>query len=543
MSVVEAPAWEAYAAGSSVDHFAWWTEEHCRHAVGPFAGKPLVFEHWQRRFFGEAFSVDYDDLPYWLTCVMVVPRKNGKTTGTSPVAAYIADEGGEKPIVGLAATSDEQASELFDAIGAFIAASPYLSERFHVRDYDGEIARTDDGGFIRRMKMDWRRLHGKNLEKLIADEIHAWSTPNLRRCWEALTTGDGARPSFQVFCITTEGEEDENGESILSMLVTNNERYGEVEHYPGLTISRNHDSRVIVYRYSAPMPAADPEPVREAHHRWSEARLAGDQAEPELRAAYEAALEVCVTAVKLANPASWVTPKYLGRKAIDPKLSRSAFLRFHACVSADVEEFWISEDQWAACLGGEHEPPAGAEVYVGADGARTGDCSALGFAWRNAHGGISVSAHVWGATKKVAAHEFAANGYIDNRDMIPVLEQLDERCTVREVVYDPRYLDTVALMLAEGGFTVADAWSNQGNQAKAWQAWRDGVDNQTIQHAGDRVLAAHVCSAIARETDAGWKVSKLPSQQRRKIDALIAVAMAHWRCQVAGEVDGWAEAW
>jgi phage terminase large subunit-like protein len=180
VSVVEAPVWAGYATGSRIDHFAWWTEAHCRHAVGPFAGQPLVFEPFQLAFFGEALAIDEDELPYWRTVVMIVPRKNGKTTGTSPIAAYNADERDEKPIIGLAATSDEQASELFDAIAAFIAASPYLSERFHIRDYDGEIARTDDGGFIRRQKMDWRRLHGKNLDKLIADEIHAWSTPNLR---------------------------------------------------------------------------------------------------------------------------------------------------------------------------------------------------------------------------------------------------------------------------------------------------------------------------------------------------------------------------
>jgi hypothetical protein len=186
------------------------------------------------------------------------------------------------------------------------------------------------------------------------------------------------------------------------MLVTNNERYGDVEQRPGLTISRNHDSRVLVYRYSAPMPAADPMPVREAHHRWSEAKLEHADNEVELRAAYEAALERCVAAVKLANPASWITPKYLARKVIDPKLSRSAFLRFHACVAAESDDVWISDDQWAACAGGEAWPPPGVDVYVAADGAKKHDCSALGFAWRGADGRIHVAARVWGANEEGA---------------------------------------------------------------------------------------------------------------------------------------------
>jgi phage terminase large subunit-like protein len=144
----------------------------------------------------------------------------------------------------------------------------------------------------------------------------------------------------------------------------------------------------------------------------------------------------------------------------------------------------------------------------------------------------------------VPAHEFSTSGTIDNRDLIPVVEQLAETRTIREVVYDPRYLDTIATMLAEAGFDVADVWSNQGNQAKTWQAWRDAVDNQTVAHAGDRILATHVCGAQARETDSGWKVSKLAQQPGRKIDGLVVVAAAHWRCQLAaGAADSWAEAW
>jgi HK97 family phage portal protein len=104
----------------------------------------------------------------------------------------------------------------------------------------------------------------------------------------------------------------------------------------------------------------------------------------------------------------------------------------------------------------------------------------------------------------VPAHEFSTSGTIDNRDLIPVLEQLAETRTIREVVYDPRYLDTIATMLAEAGFDVADAWSNQGNQAKTWQAWRDGVDNQTVAHAGDRILArTSAARRRARRTLAG----------------------------------------
>jgi phage terminase large subunit-like protein len=532
MSVVEAPAWAAYAAGSQIDHFEWWCRENCRHGIGPFSGQPLALEDWQREFFGEGMAVGDDDLPYWTTIALIVPRKNGKTTVTSSVGAYTADQEDDTPIIGLAATSDDQASELFDAIGAFIGASPYLTERFHIRDYEGEIARTDAGAFIRRMRMDWRRLHGKNLAKLIADEIHAWSTPNLRKCWEALTTGDGARPGYQTWCITTEGEEDEGDQvSILRMIVTSNETYGEVERRPGLTISRDHDSRTIVYRYSASMPAADPQPVREAHRAWSEAKREGKDDVAELRAAYEAAARRCLAAVQEANPASWIQDDFLLRKMIDPKITRAGFLRFHACVAVTDDDVWIQRDEWDGLIDPRvDEVPVGERIKVGADGALTGDCSAVGWAWRLEDGRIAVGGHVWAASEDLPAHVHV-RGRIDNRLMEPyVLDTLivEQQCNVEEFVYDQRYLETIALNLSDAGLVVANAWSSGELRAKAWQAWQDGIINRTIAHAGDPVLAQHVCGAKATKTDLGWKVSKV--SQRRKIDALVAMAMAHYRC-------------
>lgn len=264
----ELVSWRDYAYASEGDCFAGWTADHCVHWQGPLSGRPLELEPWQLAFFLEVMAVDERELPYWKSVVLDVPRKQGKSTMFAAFGAYHADQYDQGANVGLAATSDEQASELFDAIAAFIGASDYLSRRFHVRDYDGEIARTDAGGFLRRIKMDWRRLHGKNLSRTLCDEIHAWSTPNLRKCWEALTTGDAARPDSQTLCITTEGEPDPTGIGILAQLVLDNERYGDVERRPGLTISRNHESRTLIYRAHAPMPDADPLPVREAYRRW-----------------------------------------------------------------------------------------------------------------------------------------------------------------------------------------------------------------------------------------------------------------------------------
>lgn len=471
-------------------------------------------------------AVDEDDLPYWSTIVKVVPRKNGKTTGTSTVGGYEVDQEDGTPIVGIAATSDDQAGELFDAVGGFIGASEYLSQRFHIRDYDGEIARTDGGGFIRRMRMDWRRLHGKNLSKLLADEIHAWSTPNLRRCWEALTTGDGARPSFQTWCITTEGEPDEVGESILAQLVLANERHGEIERVGALTISRNHDARVLIYRYSAEMPAADPQPVRDAYAAWADAKRGESDDVDELRADYEAAADVCITAVKAANPASWITPKYLLKKALDPKISRSSFLRFHACVATEAEEAWFSPSQWSNLIGGDG---ARGDICVGVDGSRSHDTTVVAWANRAADGFIDLSCRVFSVRKEAPHHEFCAGGKIDySRVEEFVTTDIREWGDVSEIAYDPRYLGTTADNLeTKLGVPVVPVEPSSIQMRDALATFHRLVIDGEVRHTDDGVLAAHIAATRATQDERGWTIKK--QKHAKPIDAVIASALAVWR--------------
>ncbi len=537
-----------YAAGTGVHRFEWWCGENFRHSKGPLAGRPLELEDHQWEWFAEVYAVDEDGSPYWKTCVKIEPRKNGKSTETSAAGGYEADESDETPIVGVAATSDDQAKEVFDVIAASVLASPVLSERFHVRDYDGEIARTDGAGFIRRIRMDWRRLHGKNLSKLIADEIHAWSTPNLRKCWEALTTGEGARPDFQALCITTEGEPDPAGMSILGQIVHDNELYGDVEERPGLTISRNHDARVLVYRYHAPMPDADPDPVREAYRRWAQAKRdeAPDAEVAELRAAYEAASDRCVAALKLANPASWVSKGYLARKVIDPKLSRAALLRYHGCVAADEEDVFIPTDVWAGLVDADAGRIApGARVGLGFDGSRSYDTTAAAWATRLDDGRIAVRTHVW-STRQDVQHHALCDGKIDYAAVKAfVIDDLLGQFDVADAAYDPRYLvDTMeAVRDALPEARIAEVEPQSKLMRDAIACFFELVDRGALVTDGDPVLAAHVAAAKGSfDADRGWTVRK--RDQKKPIDALIAAILAVWRCSLAaGDGEPWFEVW
>ena len=65
-------------------YFSAYCERYIRHTKGRWAGKPLVFEDWQRRFWWEAFEIDpATGLRIYTEVGLGLPRKNSKSTMAS----------------------------------------------------------------------------------------------------------------------------------------------------------------------------------------------------------------------------------------------------------------------------------------------------------------------------------------------------------------------------------------------------------------------------------------------------------------------------
>ena len=491
-----------YAKATAGEHFAWWCEQYVEQSVDQFAGQPLVLEQWQREFMDEALAVDSEGLPVWSSIALVLPRKNGKTALLAAYACWHAMEDQGSPEVLLAASSDRQAGRLFDAVVAYIRRNEFLAAQFHIREYIGEIARVDGRGKILRMASDPERLHGYSPSLVVVDELHAWQTPRLRRAWAALTTAGGARRASQTFTITTAGESHTRETGILGNLVDGNERGGDLDDRGPLKISRNFAAKTLVWRYEA--QTTDPSDT---------------------------------AAIKAANPASWITDEYLARQAANPEVSVDEFLQLHACVWSDgSRRAWIKRAAWQQLEIADVQVPDDAELFIGIDCSLSDDTTAVAWAWRIPDSErIGVKCHVIGARRGVACHELVPEGKIDPRLAIEVVDRLAKDHAIREIAYDPNRFELAARLLDESGYRVADAWGKRANQTRAWAAWFDGVQTGRIAHDGDLVLAEHVTHAEAELTENGWKVRKLRGQRAVKIDALVAAAMAAWRCQVEGD--------
>jgi phage terminase large subunit-like protein len=481
---VSALAEAAYAKLSEGAFFAEWCEANLQHSVDRFAGTPVVWEPWQREFFEELLSVDENHSPYWSSAGLVVSRKNGKTAMLAALALYRLLEDDGQPEILLAAASDKQAGRLFDAVVSYLRRNPELDSRVQRREYVGEIVNIETGGKIIRLPSSGETLDGFNPSLAICDELHAWNTPTRRRVWSSLNTGGAARARTQVVTITTAGDALARETSILGRLIDTNERDGEVDRPDeGLTISRNHGARTLIYNYSA--PTKDPSDV---------------------------------PAMKLANPASWVSEEFLAKQAASPELTTAEVLQLHGCVWAQSLASWIPDEAWHGCLDKETEIPRGGEIVAGVDVGLHHDHSAVVFAWKSPSGRVVMRARVWEPQNE-------ADGRTRVTDVEDHLRDLASRYKLVAVVYDERFFNRSAEILSDEGLDMHELIQSSSQMADAYQGFYQAAIERRLSHDGG-VLSRHVLGCSAEMTERGWKVKKL--RQSQKIDAAVAAVMAVW---------------
>lgn len=491
-----------------------WIEANLVHGPGDVQGQAIVLDDEQVAFILRAYKIDdagkrivrrgvysrpkgraKSELASMLVCAegLGPVRFGGWDAERFPVAVPVTS-----PFIRCAATEEDQADNVYAGVVYMLREGAIAS----TLGLDVGITRTilPDGGEIVPITARATSKDGGKETFAVFDETHLYNKPELRRLHSTVRRNLTKRKIAEPWALETS-----------TMYAPGEDSVAELSHTYAKRIAAGEivdDGFLFDHRSSPPLNTFD---------FFDDAQL-------------RAALTVAY-----GEAAEWMDLDRLVADARDPQTQRGDFVRYFLNLPiVDESDRWITVERWAELedregIEMEGTPPS---VCLGADGALTNDCSAIGAAWRLGDGRIAVRAHVWAARVDVKAHEYVA-GRIDNRAMIPHVKGIAQESLVDEFVYDPRYLDTVAQMLDDEGFLTADAWSNAEHRAQAWQAWRDGIDNGTIAHDGDAVLGAHVCGATAKKTDTGWKVSKI--SQLQKIDGLVACVMAHWRVTVGVE--------
>lgn len=171
----------------------------CKHSKGKWGGKPVVLELWQKALISALFGfVDkYTGLREYRQLILIIGRKNGKSTLASCIGLYLLVADGEAgPEIYSAATKKDQAKIIWKEARSMIKKSPALAKRLALRV--AEIRCGFNEGSFEPLGSDSDKLDGLNVHGVLIDELHALKDKNL---YDVLVDGMTARE--QPLCVIT----------------------------------------------------------------------------------------------------------------------------------------------------------------------------------------------------------------------------------------------------------------------------------------------------------------------------------------------------
>lgn len=178
---------------------------HMQHTKGMLAGQPLRPDAWQVAYvIAPVFGwLRENDKGNWVrvtrTCLIDIPRKNGKSTLAGGIALYLTGADGEQGAeVIAAATSRDQASFVFGPIKSLAQNSPALRGRF--RPLTNKVLHPATASEFKVVSAVGDAQHGANLHGAIIDELHVHKKRDLV---DAIETGTGSRAQPLVLILTT----------------------------------------------------------------------------------------------------------------------------------------------------------------------------------------------------------------------------------------------------------------------------------------------------------------------------------------------------
>lgn len=249
------PKGEEIGRKGPAQRFIDFIEATCLVPEGEKAGNPIRFEPFQKAY-AEALLGIKDRLTGRRVCnesAFTVARKNGKTALLSTLGLYgTLDTPGAK--VYCAATSKEQASQVYDAAVYYVDHNPVLTANFRHRVFPRTETWIGNSHF-RVLPNETKRQDGLKVSLGIIDEIHALP----RKIYDLLNQATTAFPEPLIVMIGSAGflaeslykDKTELAEKIAAGAIAN-------PHFLGLNYSQEGDKRIVL-DYEPPVPKEDHE--------------------------------------------------------------------------------------------------------------------------------------------------------------------------------------------------------------------------------------------------------------------------------------------
>jgi phage terminase large subunit-like protein len=467
--------------------------------TGDFAGHAFRLRPWQARIVRRLFATGRDGLRIVRTCLLMLPRKNGKTELAAAIAIYCllfdGQTGGE---IYLAAADREQASKVFQAMVAMLRADPELLAVVEIVESQKRIVHPASGSFCKAISAEAYSKHGFNASVVIYDELHA--APN-RELWDVLATSQGARLQPLLIAISTAGYD---RHSILWELYTHAKRVAE---HPEI------DPTFLPIIYEAPADAD-----------WRDERT-----------------------WKICNPAlgdfrSLDEMRVMAARAAEIPAQENVFRRLYLNQWTEQAARWISLTAWDACTS---DPPryAGRRCYVGLDLSSTTDLTAIAGVYPSPDGSFDVRVAAFMPDAKIRERarrdrvpydEWVRRGLlvatpgnvVDYERVRAELRAWDADSDVQEIAYDPwNATDLVQRLTQQDGFTCVPMRQGFASLSAPTKSLEQAILSRRLRHDGHAVLRWCIGNVAVETDDAGnLKPSKKRSVER--IDLVAALVNA-----------------
>lgn len=490
------------------------------HIEGDLAGEPFILEPWQQAIVGNLFGwlmVDHKGrtVRRYRKCLLLVPRKSGKTPLVAGIALYVFfcdPEQGQQNYV--AASSKDQAGLLFRQAKGMVEREPIFKDRCQV--YGGNapagqsrsLVMEDDGSFLRVISGEDHGSHGKNSHLILIDELHEQKNRDL------------------IDSLTTSMASDNRAQPLLIYLTTSDfdrpSICNEVVDFAHEVRDKKIGQRFLPVIYEA-LPTDD----WEAESTW-------EKANPNIDVS--------------------VSRDYL-RAAVEEAKSKPAlintFKRLHLNIRTQNDECWLSLPQWDACNRG-HFAIDGRACWIGLDLASTLDIAALSAIFRRdpvvgpdgceRDGGWDLWCRFWVPettlykraqrdgveylTYRDQQYLTATPGdTIDYRTIYGEISDLVSRCRVVKIGIDPWNAEEMCQNLIRDGLEVEKFHPGMAAMSGPTKEFDRLVSAGLLNHAGNPVLRWMAGNAYV-EVDGAENMRPVKAKSTEKIDGIISSILA-----------------
>ena len=475
---------------------------------GPLADKPIKLMDWQKLVFSNVFGFKSreDDARRFRQGVVYVPKGNGKTTISAPLALYMTfgeNEGGAEGYA--AAVTRDQARILFETAQNMVRRSDDMRARWQVGVLTNSIFQERTASRFIPISSDAKALDGLNVSVAVCDEIGSHRTSEV---YDALSTAMGKRR--QPFLLS------------ISTATQNNAGIGRQLWDYGLRVLNGvqEDDRLFTIIYS----------IDDTDDPWDEA-----------------------TWIK-ANPAWGVSVqpdaiRGIMRQARNNPAQESAVRTRHLNIWIGADEALFSTRQWTLCADRDLkiEDLEGRECHLALDLASKSDLAALVAVFPEANDAdgekysskYSVFARCYlNEAAVMEARNPSYPGWAASNELIitPGNEtdygaieddvlQWCRRFRVRSMAYDPWGSTQLAQRLGSLGVPVIEFRSNTQNFSEPTKELEAAIRAGRIRHDGNGPLAWCVGNVVGH-FDARGNVYPRKARPENKIDAAVALIMA-----------------